>query len=301
MSLKRFEGKTVDEALDNAAEELGVERYRLSYHVVVEKRGFLGGTKRVVIEAWEDDFGNRAEAPKPAVPPPPRTRAFGGGGGGRSEGRGPRGRGRRDDRNGDRGRGGRRRQDGGREGREAKIERPAEPAFHVDLGPAPPVSENETETSRNLREWFARLFELSGLHLEARVEEAEDKFLVRFFGEDANRLLEKHGELLDSIQIIANKTLIVRSTHKTVELDAGEFREKRTEDLERQAREIADQVRRDEKERVLPAMSPVERRIVHMALRDDADVETYSRGDGFYKRVVVTPRRDAGAGDPAES
>ncbi|MGK2855774.1 MAG: protein jag, partial [Thermoanaerobaculia bacterium] len=144
-------------------------------------------------------------------------------------------------------------------------------------------------------------FELSGLKLEARVDEADDRFPVRLYGADAGRLLGKHGELLDSIQIIANKTVIVRATQKTVELDAGEFREKRTEDLERQAREIADQVRRDDKERVLPAMSPVERRIVHLALRDDEDVETYSRGDGFYKRVVVTPRRDAGTGDSAES
>jgi len=301
MSLKRFEGKTVDEALDHAAEELGIERYRLSYHVVVEKRGFLGGTKRVVIEAWEDDFGNRIEPPKPATP----SRGRGNGGHGRSEGRSSRGRGRRDrddrDDRGDRGerqgRGGRRRKAGG----DRERERRDEPAFDVDLGPAPPVAEDETATSRTLREWFERLFELSGLELDARVEEADEKFLVRLYGADAKRLLGKHGELLDSIQIIANKTVIVRSTQKTVELDAGEFREKRIEDLERQAKEIADQVREDDKERALPSMSPVERRIVHLALRDDEDVETYSRGDGFYKRVVVTPRRSAGATDPAES
>lgn len=310
MSLKRFEGKTVDEALDNAAEDLGVERYRLSYHVVVEKRGFLGGTKRVVIEAWEDDFGNRIEPPKPATPAaaPARPRsATPGFGGGRSE-RGPskgRGRRERDDRGGRGGgdrqaRGPRRRKAAGGD-RERANDRREDPAIEVEIGPAPPVAENETETSRSLREWFERLFELSGLKLEARVEEADDKFLVRLYGEDSRRLLEKHGELLDSLQIIANKTVTVRSTQKTVELDAGEFREKRIEDLEKQAREIADQVRQDEKERALPSMSPVERRIVHLALRDDADVETYSRGDGFYKRVVVTPRRGGEAGDSAES
>lgn len=288
MSLKRFEGKSVDEALDNAAEELGVDRYRLSYHVVVEKRGFLGGTKRVVIEAWEDDFGNRIEAPKPTVTTPARPS--------RGDAAGQR---RTGERSGGRGRGARRQGDdrpprGGRREKGTRDEatpRREEVLPEFEAGPAPPIPDSETESSRALREWFGELFRLGGLDLEARVEEGDDRFLVRLYGGDVRRLLLKHGELLDSLQIIANKTVIVRSTQKTVELDAGEFREKRIEDLERQAKSIADQVREDAKERALPSMSPVERRIVHLALRDDQDVETYSRGDGFYKRVVVTPRR----------
>jgi spoIIIJ-associated protein len=292
MSLKRFEGKTVDEALDNAAEELGVERYRLSYHVVVEKRGFLGGTKRVVIEAWEDDFGNRLDAPKPPAATPERQARVGAGAGPRrSENRaGGRGRGGRRDRDDRPPRGGGRRQRGSREEAAPRREE-ALPDF--EPGPAPPVSDSETEASRALREWFNELFRLGGLEMEARAEESDDRFLVRIYGGDIRRLLLKHGELLDSLQIIANKTVTVRSTQKTVELDVGEFREKRIEELERQARAVADQVREDAKERALPSMSPVERRIVHLALRDDQDVETYSRGDGFYKRVVVTPRRSA--------
>ena len=293
MSLRRFEGRTVEEALDGAATELGVERYRLSYHVVVEKRGFLGGTKRVVIEAWEDDIGNRIEPPKPQAPARSdrgSERSSSGGGG-----RGNRGGRERGERN----RGGGQRQ--GRRGGRRDEPRPDEPAFEIEVGPAPDVEENETAPSKELRAWFERLFELSALQLDARVEELEERFVVRLYGDDVRRLLAKHGELLDSIQIISNKTMIVRSTNKTVELDAGEFREKRIEDLEQQAKKLADQVREDAKERALPAMSPVERRIVHIALREDEDVETYSRGDGFYKRVVVTPIKNEGSAEPADS
>jgi predicted RNA-binding protein Jag len=39
-------------------------------------------------------------------------------------------------------------------------------------------------------------------------------------------------------------------------------------------------------------MTPIERRIVHIALQDDADVTTESRGDGFYKRVAIVRRAD---------
>src|SRR5438552_2058231 len=107
---QRFEGKSLDEALSAAAQTLGVERFQLTYHVLLEKRGFLGGVKRVVIEADVNE-----EAPAAATPPTPEPRAIpgsrqparGGGGGG-----GGRGRGERRDRGGMDARGG-----GGRRGR----------------------------------------------------------------------------------------------------------------------------------------------------------------------------------------
>ena len=43
---QRFEGKNLEDALSNAAQTLGVERYQLTYHVLMEKRGFLGGMRR---------------------------------------------------------------------------------------------------------------------------------------------------------------------------------------------------------------------------------------------------------------
>src|SRR5215468_3919692 len=103
---QRFEGKSLDEALGAAAETFGVERYQLTYHVLLEKRGFLGGVKRIVIEA---EINEAAVAPaQPAVAahsaPLPARRGEGGrrpgegrrrndrGGGGRNQrrGRGPR-------------------------------------------------------------------------------------------------------------------------------------------------------------------------------------------------------------------
>ena len=90
----RFEGRSVEEALQSAAETLGVERWQLTYHVLLEKRGFLGGVKRVVLEA---DVNTAAAPPaNPVAPPvshdaPPRSdrssdrggRGGRGGGGGR--------------------------------------------------------------------------------------------------------------------------------------------------------------------------------------------------------------------------
>src|SRR5437879_8222157 len=98
---QRFEGKNLEEALNSAAETFGVQRFQLTYHVLLEKRGFLGGMKRVVIEA-EVNMG-AAEPEIAAASQPERSsrpeRQRGGGGGGRGGQRGEkRGRGERRDR-----------------------------------------------------------------------------------------------------------------------------------------------------------------------------------------------------------
>src|SRR5438094_8029699 len=98
---QRFEGKNLDEALTMASEAFGVERVQLTYHVVLEKRGFLGGFKRVVVEAEVNEAAMARPSSSPAAvagsfsPGAPARRSSGGGGrgrGGRDRGRG-RGRG----------------------------------------------------------------------------------------------------------------------------------------------------------------------------------------------------------------
>src|SRR4051794_19276304 len=87
---QRFEGKNLDEALTMASEAFGVERVQLTYHVVLEKRGFLGGFKRIVVEAEVNEAPVTQAAQPASIPGRPARNAGGGGG----RGRGDRGRGR---------------------------------------------------------------------------------------------------------------------------------------------------------------------------------------------------------------
>lgn len=65
--MDRFEGHNLGEALSRAAEYFGAMPDELVYHVVLEKRGFLGGIKRVVIEAAVGSIAVRGSALGPAV------------------------------------------------------------------------------------------------------------------------------------------------------------------------------------------------------------------------------------------
>lgn len=286
---QRFEGRNIDEALTSAAGALGVERYRLLYHVVLEKRGFLGGMKRVVIEAEVND--QASDAPLASVTTsaaPPARRERSGGGAERSrESRGGRGRGDRG------GRGGRQR-DENREPRPRKVE--DEPQFVVE--DAPPQG-TESEAATAVRQWCEEALRLGGFEVELRTSENDSQILVKLYGRDTRRMLDRHGELLDAMQVLANKALVGRKVEKEVELDCAAFKERRAEELGERARATAERVRRDGREELLPAMSPIERRIVHLTLQDDVQVTTESRGDGFYKRVAIKLRGPAPS--PSES
>ncbi|HEX9500254.1 MAG TPA: R3H domain-containing nucleic acid-binding protein [Thermoanaerobaculia bacterium] len=270
---QRFEGKNLEEALNSAAETFGVQRFQLTYHVLLEKRGFLGGMKRVVIEAEVNtEAPPAAEQPASRAPERPRGERSARGGGGRERGR-------------DR---------GDRRGNEQRRDRPRRSPERRDDEEFVPVEippqGAESPNAEIVRGWFERVIALAQLNLELRTEENDTQVIVRLYGRDARRLIEGHGEVIDALQVLANKAMVGRKIEKEIEVDCQQFKGKRVEELEQKAREVADRVRRDRREQLLPAMTPIERRIVHLALQDDQEVATVSRGDGFYKRVAIVPR-----------
>jgi predicted RNA-binding protein Jag len=271
---EQFEGRTVEEALDAAATRFGVERFQIRYHVLTEKRGFLGGIKKVVIEAEVSD-------PTASAPVLETPAEFGWNSPSRAGSDGAR-----------------RRQGGGRgrRPRERRPERERELTPLVDgppvvIEPAPEQGE-ESPKAAAARLWVEELCRKAGLELEIRSTESEERVTLHLYGAATVELVSKNGELIDAIQVLANKALAGRVVEKQIELEAGSFKERRVEELQAKARKLADKVRSEGREIVLPAMSPVERRIVHLALHDDADVTTESRGEGFYKRVAIVNRPD---------
>jgi predicted RNA-binding protein Jag len=284
---QRFEGKNLDEALTMASEAFGVERVQLTYHVVLEKRGFLGGFKRIVVEAEVNEVAVAHPAQQPAASTPGGSARRGGG-----QGRGGR------DRARGRGRGGDGRDRGGRSGNRSRgPRRDHEDDFQTGdferFAGEIPEQGPESEQAGVVRAWYAKVLELAKLNLEIRTEENETQIIVRLFGGDARLLTEQHGELLDAIQVLGNKAMVGRKVEKEIELNCEAFKERRAEQLAEKAREIADRVRDTGREQLLPAMTPIERRLIHLALQEDADVTTESRGDGFYKRVAIVMRGDS--------
>ena len=102
-------------------------------------------------------------------------------------------------------------------------------------------------------------------------------------------LIGKHGQTLDAIErllnCIVNKASLVK---KRIFVDTEGYRERREERLTEIAHQMAEQVKYTHREIALAPMSARDRRIIHVALKEDDVVSTYSQGEGDMRRVVIT-------------
>ena len=129
----------------------------------------------------------------------------------------------------------------------------------------------------------------AGLLVEIRRRESSgDEILFELIGDDVEPLLANKGEGLTGLEVLVGR-IAAKKLGKPVHprLDAEGFRAHRKDALEELSRQSAEEVRRSRRPQLLPPLSPWERRLVHLALAEDAEVETQSEGDGFMKRVEV--------------
>lgn len=117
---------------------------------------------------------------------------------------------------------------------------------------------------------------------------------AEFTGADMGVLIGKRGQTLDSLQYLTS--LVINKDNKDeyvrVKLDTEDYRRRRKETLENLAKNIANKVKRTNKTVVLEPMNPYERRIIHSALQQNKNVETFSEGNEPYRHVVVKPVRN---------
>ena len=105
-------------------------------------------------------------------------------------------------------------------------------------------------------------------------------------------MIGRRGETLRSLQFLLN-TLVNRLVGRwpQIVIDVGNYRQRRQESLEGLARRVAEQVRTTGRPQALDPMQAYDRRIVHMALREDPTVYTESTGEGETRKITVYPKK----------
>ncbi len=125
--------------------------------------------------------------------------------------------------------------------------------------------------------------------------------LVEFSGPDSALLLERGAELLRAIELLAIEMLrLPGNEHEKVCFDCMNHRSMRLEELRLASDVAAQRVRKTGTPYEFAPMSSRERRIVHLALRNHADLRTQSEGMGLRRYVVVYPQNYKPAGKPGQ-
>ena len=246
-------GKTVDEAIEAACTALGCERSEIEFEILaLAKKSFFGlrTTPAQVKVTWEDG------TPEPRANRP---------------------------------------QEGRREKKAEKpAEKPAEKKPEIEpMRPLPELSDEIPEAVKPKAELAAaylteviKAMEVKDFTITPKMR--EDTLVLLIEGSDLGVVIGRRGETLDSLQVLtglaANRG---EGEYVRVNLDSGNFREKRTKTLEELAVKMAKNAVRTGRSTTLEPMNAYERHVIHAALQDMENITTHSTGVEPNRRVVI--------------
>lgn len=275
MEYREFTGKTVEDAMIEAATTLGIASSELDIEVVSKgSNGFLGiGSKPAVIKAKpkqevKDDIDDILEAAKkPGKKKPKKSEP-------KKEAK-----------------------------KEAKVEKPEpvkaeEPAAQKqdkkDEEPLVPADIDDSIIDET-KVYLSKIFD--AMEMEASIDISLDKLSrtmsIDVEGPEMGIIIGKRGQTLDSLQYLISLFVNKKSdTYIRIKLDTENYRERRRETLENLAKNIAFKVKKSRRPFTLEPMNPYERRIIHSTLQGDKYVSTKSEGEEPYRKVVVFPKKN---------
>lgn len=117
--------------------------------------------------------------------------------------------------------------------------------------------------------------------------------------DDANSglIIGRDGQTISALQYILNRIVSRKFPGiARIQLDAGDYREKQDEQLRKTALFLSQKAKASHRTQSTRPLSSYHRRVVHMALQEDLEIQTRSKGDGPMKRVLVMPRRKKNGG-----
>ena len=258
-----MEGETLDEAITKALNLLGVERDKVSLDILAEeKMGLLGfGRQNARVRATIRE----AVAVAPDEDPQDSRAAA-----------------------------------GAPSDRLAETP-PAEPAADEpeDGEPVEELADTDerfAEVRKAGVEVLTEILRLMGVDAEVAVKSgnAPSEFVLDIQGDNTALLIGRRGQTLEALQHIVSRIVAEKSGPDGPQpvVDAEDYRGRRVRSLEDMALRMGEKAKRSRKTQEIDALSARDRRIVHLALKDDPWLTTKSLGQGAYRRLLIIPEGD---------
>ena len=131
---------------------------------------------------------------------------------------------------------------------------------------------------------------------EVEVDEKRDKLCFNISGGESGVLIGKRGQTLEAIQYLLEKMINKKSTNRIrVVVDVEGYVEKRKANLMQMATRMAEKAKRTKKPVTIGQLNAHDRRIVHIHLKDDKRIRTQSVGDGYYRKLMIFPKKQGGS------
>jgi spoIIIJ-associated protein len=249
---REFHGATVEEAIDKACNALNVARDQVRFEVLDQgSSGFLGmGARDARITVeYTDAIADAPPTEKAEAQPEPPDEERA-----KEAGEAPR-----------------------------EIARPRDED-------RPTVAEVSDDLIIAVDQFTISLIEAMGIDATVDVYDSGDAIFVDVTTEETGLFIGQKGETIDAVQYLLNvATYKKRPFSKRIVVDSEGYRQRRVEAIQGMAHRTARRALREKRPLSLPPMSPAERRVIHLFLKENPDVTTSSEGEEENRRVVVNP------------
>ena len=251
ITTKEYKGKTTEEAINNALQELGLDRDDVSIEIIERgKTGFLGiGSVDAIVSI---SYGSLEEdiAAEPVSVSAKDSRSVTAG---------------------------------------SAAAPTAEPAEISPIASEPPPRAESAQAAET-EKFLKGLLERMGVNAQIDITTQEGGGLnVDLSGPGIGAVIGRRGETLDAIQHLTNYVVNRGSDKRShINVDAENYRAKREESLVRLAEKMAAKAVKYRRSMYLEPMNSYERHVIHAALQNDSRVNTSSTGTEPNRRVVVS-------------
>ncbi len=142
-------------------------------------------------------------------------------------------------------------------------------------------------------EFIDGLMEILGINAVSELVSDGDKIEINVTSTDSNKVIGRHGEVLDAVQCLAGAVSnIGRDVYKKVVVDCENYRAGREKTLIELANKLAAKAVERQRRVTLEPMNPYERRVIHSALAENEEVKTISSGKEPARFIVIIPNNE---------
>ncbi|HUT23251.1 MAG TPA: R3H domain-containing nucleic acid-binding protein [Sumerlaeia bacterium] len=169
-----------------------------------------------------------------------------------------------------------------------------EPADELLAGAKPfvqlRVSIRSQYVQQKIQECLAGVLEAMDIKAQISIETEMGMTLLNVSCEDPTALIGRHGETLDALQhLVVRMTRLSGRDMPLVMIDVANYRKRRIQRLCTVAGDLARLALERDQEEAFDPMEPIDRKIVHTLVKGIDGVQSYSRGEGWGRHVVVAP------------
>jgi spoIIIJ-associated protein len=154
-----------------------------------------------------------------------------------------------------------------------------------------PKHNNNDDDLDNLKKILETIVKKIYSEASVDIKNGHEETVLNIIGNGSGIFIGKNGQTLEAFQYIMNKIKMNKFRNAPhIVVDSEAYRSRHVESLTLLAKRLSGKAKKRKAPVATEPLKPGDRRIVHMALKKDAELTTWSKGEGILKKVIIAPK-----------